>query len=75
MDREAETFKHCPDSRERRSTTSCLLPAPSQVSQLGVHCFHAPRGVTRGLFERGLAAALAGQPVPDVFGGGISEHD
>ena len=30
------------------------------VSTLGVHCFHTPRGVTWELYERGLAAATAG---------------
>lgn len=40
----------------------------SEVSKLGVHCFHTPRGVTKDLYQRGLAAALAGKPTPDVFG-------
>eukprot|EP00747_Dinoflagellata_sp_TGD_P207391 gnl/TRDRNA2_/TRDRNA2_80964_c0_seq1.p1 gnl/TRDRNA2_/TRDRNA2_80964_c0~~gnl/TRDRNA2_/TRDRNA2_80964_c0_seq1.p1 ORF type:complete len:205 (+),score=27.93 gnl/TRDRNA2_/TRDRNA2_80964_c0_seq1:43-615(+) len=30
------------------------------VSSLGVHCFHTPIGVTKELFDKGVAAALAG---------------
>lgn len=39
----------------------------SDVSQLGVHCFLTPRGVTTDIYQRGLAAAAVGDPHPDVF--------
>lgn len=31
------------------------------VSTLGVHCFLTPQGVTRDIFDRGVAAAVAGE--------------
>ena len=38
------------------------------VGTLGVHCFLTPRGVTRDIFERGVAAAVAGgKHSEDVF--------